>query len=63
MLAQHTPLLVTPTDTAALGTAMVEPEAILSDAPTYAPEAQGALLLLLLVSPKEPKEPKGPTGK
>ncbi|MFH9071027.1 hypothetical protein [Streptomyces alboflavus] len=59
MLAQHTPLLVAPTDTTALGTAMVEPEAVLSDAPTYAPEAAGFLLLLALVSPKEPKEPKG----
>ncbi|MEV7192050.1 hypothetical protein AB0N81_09590 [Streptomyces sp. NPDC093510] len=59
MLAQHTPLLLTPTDSAALGTAMVEPETILSDAPTYAPEAQGVLLLLVLLSPKEPKEPKG----
>ncbi|WP_030561928.1 hypothetical protein [Streptomyces aureocirculatus] len=59
MLAQHTPLLITPTDTAALSTAMVEPEAVLSDAPKYAPEADGKLLLGLLISPKEPKEPKG----
>lgn len=59
MLAQRTPLLDTPTDTAALGTAMVEPEAVLSDAPTYAPEAAGKLLLLLLASPQQPKEPKG----
>lgn len=59
MLAQHTPLLVTPTDTMALGAAMVETEAAVSDAPTYAPEATGALLLGLLISPKEPKEPKG----
>ncbi|MEU6820820.1 hypothetical protein ABZ921_09335 [Streptomyces atriruber] len=59
MLAQHTPLLVTPTDAAALGTAMVEPEAILSDAPTYSPQAGGFLLLLALISPKEPKEPTG----
>ncbi|EPH41514.1 hypothetical protein ABT390_22715 [Streptomyces aurantiacus] len=59
MLAQHTPLLIAPTDTTVLGTAMVEPEAALSDAPTYAPEAKGELLLGLLISPKEPKEPKG----
>ncbi|MGW5737838.1 MULTISPECIES: hypothetical protein [Streptomyces] len=58
MLAQHTPLLTTPMDATALSTAMVEPEAVLSDAPTYAPEAAGLLLLLALVSPKEPKEPK-----
>ncbi|MGW5865115.1 hypothetical protein ACWFRJ_23400 [Streptomyces sp. NPDC055239] len=58
MLAQHTPLLTTSTDATALSTAMVEPEAILSDAPTYTPEAAGVLLLLALLSPKEPKEPK-----
>ncbi|MFC9428826.1 hypothetical protein [Streptomyces sp. NPDC056987] len=46
-------------DIEALGTAMAEPEAPLSDAPVYAPEAAGALLLLALLSPKEPKEPKG----
>ncbi|MFJ9029658.1 hypothetical protein ACIRQP_14215 [Streptomyces sp. NPDC102274] len=43
----------------ALTMAMAEPEAPFSDAPVYAPEAAGALLLLLLLSPKEPKEPKG----
>ncbi|MVO85556.1 hypothetical protein GPA10_12530 [Streptomyces sp. p1417] len=59
MLTQHTPLLITPTDTSALDAAMVEPEAVLSDAPTYAPEASAALLLLALISPKQPKEPKG----
>ncbi|MFI6642595.1 hypothetical protein [Streptomyces sp. NPDC050504] len=58
MLAHHTPLLTAPTDTALLGSVMVEPEAVLSDAPTYAPEAAGFLLLLALISPKEPKEPK-----
>ncbi|MGV9878623.1 hypothetical protein [Streptomyces sp. NPDC003006] len=63
MLAQHTPLLVTPTEATALGTAMVEPEAILSDAPIYAPEAAGKLLALLLASPQEPKEPKEPKDK
>ncbi|MEU5899584.1 MULTISPECIES: hypothetical protein [Streptomyces] len=59
MLAQHTPLLFTPTDTEALSTAMVEPEAILSDAPIYSPRAEGTLLALILLSPKQPKEPKG----
>ncbi|MGA4846773.1 hypothetical protein ACOBQB_11075 [Streptomyces sp. G5(2025)] len=58
MLAQHTSLLVTQTEVTALETAMVEPEAGLSDAPIYTPEAQGQLLLALLLSPKEPKEPK-----
>ncbi len=58
MLAQKTPLLVSTTDVAALGTAMVEPEAELSDAPVYTPQAGGWLLLLALLSPKEPKEPK-----
>lgn len=46
-------------DGRALGAAMTEPEAPLSDAPVYAPEAAGTLLLGLLLSPKEPKEPKG----
>ncbi|MFE3600924.1 hypothetical protein [Streptomyces sp. NPDC059142] len=46
-------------DTDALGMAMAEPEAPFSDAPVYAPEAGGVLLLLALLSPKEPKEPKG----
>lgn len=55
MLAQA-PLLIAPTDTAALGMAMVEPEAELSGAPVYAPEAAGFLLALLLLSPKEPKD-------
>lgn len=58
MLAHQTPLLTAPADTAVLGSVMVEPEAALSDAPTYAPEAAGFLLLLALISPKEPKEPK-----
>ncbi len=59
MLTQHAPRLVAPADATALGTAMVEPEAVVSDAPVYAPEAAGSLLNLLLVSPREPKEPKG----
>ncbi|THC51914.1 hypothetical protein [Streptomyces sp. A1499] len=63
MLAQETPLLVSSTDTATLCTAMVEPEAALSDAPVYAPQAAGVLLLLALLSPKEPKEPKEPKDK
>ncbi|MEV7085317.1 hypothetical protein AB0O07_05335 [Streptomyces sp. NPDC093085] len=46
-------------DLDALTTAMAEPESPFSDAPVYAPEAGGALLLLALLSPKEPKEPKG----
>ena len=58
MLTQEVPLLVSTTDAATLGTAMVEPEATLSDAPVYAPQAVGILLLLALLSPKEPKEPK-----
>ncbi|MFI5756261.1 hypothetical protein [Streptomyces sp. NPDC051569] len=45
-------------DEHALGTAMTEPEAPMSDAPVYAPEGAGVLLLLLLLSPKEPAEPK-----
>lgn len=57
MLAQHTTrLTATPTDAAAVGHLMVEPEAPLSDAPMYTPQATGKLLLLLLLSPKEPKD-------
>ncbi|MET9428235.1 hypothetical protein [Streptomyces sp. NPDC003036] len=33
------------------------PEAAVSGAPVYAPEAAGLLLSLVLLSPKEPKEP------
>ncbi|MFJ7911816.1 hypothetical protein [Kitasatospora sp. NPDC096204] len=41
-----------------LASLMVEDEAVVSDAPTYLPEAAGAVLLaaLLLLSPKGPKE-------
>ncbi|MEU9079403.1 hypothetical protein ACFYUY_02240 [Kitasatospora sp. NPDC004745] len=41
-----------------LASLMVEDEAVVSDAPTYLPEAAGAALLLglLLASPKPPKE-------
>ncbi|MFF2541992.1 hypothetical protein ACFVUY_05455 [Kitasatospora sp. NPDC058063] len=41
-----------------LASLMVEEEAVVSDAPTYSPEAAGLLLLLglLLLSPKGPKE-------
>jgi hypothetical protein len=35
---------------------MAEEESAISDAPIYRPEAAGALLLGLLLSPKEPKE-------
>ncbi|MEU5421802.1 hypothetical protein ACFY1P_25715 [Streptomyces sp. NPDC001407] len=60
MLAQETLRLVaTPSEAAAIGTLMVEPEATVSDPPLPAPEAAGFLLALLLLSPKEPKEPKG----
>ncbi|HJD83654.1 hypothetical protein [Kitasatospora aureofaciens] len=43
-----------------LASLMVEDEAVVSDAPTYLPEAQGLLLLtgLLALSPKAPKAPK-----
>ncbi|MTE20347.1 hypothetical protein F0L17_14775 [Streptomyces sp. TRM43335] len=35
---------------------MTPHEAPISDAPVWAPEAVGVLLLLLLLSPKEPKQ-------
>jgi hypothetical protein len=35
-------------------------EAPVSDAPLFAPQAKGGLLLGLLETPKEPKEPKNP---
>ncbi|RLU85852.1 hypothetical protein CTZ27_26135 [Streptomyces griseocarneus] len=59
MLAQDTRITATPTEVAALGDLVVEPEATISDPPLPAPEAAGFLLALLLLSPKEPKEPKG----
>ncbi|MFJ2114723.1 MULTISPECIES: hypothetical protein [unclassified Streptomyces] len=47
-------------DTTSLASAMAEPETPVSDAPGYAPEGAGLLLLglLLALSPSEPKEPK-----
>ncbi|MFJ9690974.1 hypothetical protein [Kitasatospora sp. NPDC101183] len=50
--------LATASELDALGTLMVEDEAVVSDAPTYRPEAAGGLLLLglLLLEPKQPKE-------
>ncbi|MEE1787482.1 hypothetical protein PUR71_31945 [Streptomyces sp. SP17BM10] len=47
----------TPTEAVTLASLMVEDEAVVTDAPTYRPEALGAVLLLL--SPKEPS-PKRP---
>ncbi|WP_031065183.1 hypothetical protein [Streptomyces sp. NRRL WC-3742] len=50
--------LATEAELDALGLLMVEDEAVVSDAPTYRPEAAGGLLLvgLLLLAPKQPKE-------
>ncbi|MBH5335372.1 hypothetical protein IHE55_11425 [Streptomyces pactum] len=60
MLAQKTtPLIVHPTEEAAVRSLVAEPEAPLSDAPLPAPESKGLLLLGLLLSPKTPTEPKG----
>lgn len=53
----------TTVEATALGSLMVEPEAVVSDAPLYAPEAAGVLLLLALLSPREPKEPRDPKGR
>jgi hypothetical protein len=49
-----------PEDQAVLSALMAEPEAVLSDAPLYTPQAAGALLLglLLILSPATPKEPR-----
>ncbi|WP_328912011.1 MULTISPECIES: hypothetical protein [unclassified Streptomyces] len=60
MLAHTLHAPVTTPDLAALGTAMVEPETAVSDAPVYSPQAFGGGLLLLglLLSPTQPKEPK-----
>ncbi|MGK5631674.1 hypothetical protein [Streptomyces sp. URMC 123] len=62
MLDQHAPLLVSPAEARALEAAMVEPEAGVSGAPVYAPEATGGILLSILISPREPREPKEPKG-
>ncbi|MGP3984979.1 hypothetical protein [Streptomyces sp. KR80] len=48
--------LAAPDEEAAVMDLTVRREAPLSDAPQYAPEAKGVLLLLLLLSPKEPKD-------
>ncbi|MFF9687699.1 hypothetical protein [Streptomyces sp. NPDC014623] len=56
MLTQEIALTATPTQTATLGALMTEPEATVSDAPLYTPEASGHLLALLLLSPKEPRD-------
>ncbi|GAA2295038.1 hypothetical protein GCM10010234_41010 [Streptomyces hawaiiensis] len=55
-------VLAGPAEQAAVTTLVTEPEAPVSGAPVYAPEANGLLLNLLLLSPKEPKEPKEPEG-
>ncbi|MFV8131528.1 hypothetical protein [Streptomyces syringium] len=49
-------LTTSPTDDAAVGALMAEPETALGDAPAFTPDATATLLLLL--SPKAPKEPK-----
>ncbi|KUJ69990.1 hypothetical protein ACZ90_06385 [Streptomyces albus subsp. albus] len=59
MLAQKTThLIADPTEEAATHTLMAEPEAAVSDAPLYTPQAAGVLLLLALLSPKAPTEPR-----
>lgn len=50
--------LATPTEATTLDALMVEDEAVVSDAPTYQPEAAGVLIALLLLSPKQPAEKK-----
>jgi hypothetical protein len=52
--------VATPEDHATLGALMAEPEAAMSDATLYAPQAEGLLLigLLLIISPKTPRDPK-----
>ncbi|AGJ58311.1 hypothetical protein ACFWFI_28905 [Streptomyces sp. NPDC060209] len=59
MLTKEFTLTATPAQTTTLSALMAEPEAAVSDAPLYTPEAAGFLLALLLLSPKEPKEPRG----
>ncbi|MFC4036699.1 hypothetical protein ACFO3J_35470 [Streptomyces polygonati] len=43
---------------AAVDALITEPEASISGAPAYSPQASVLLLLLLLLSPKEPAEPR-----
>ncbi|MFE4371748.1 hypothetical protein ACFRMN_26630 [Streptomyces sp. NPDC056835] len=43
---------------AAVNSLIAEPEASVSGAPVFAPEAAALLLALLLLSPKEPTEPR-----
>lgn len=58
MLAlHHSSLAATLPETTAVTSLMAEPEAAISDAPVFSPQAAGALLALLLLSPKtEPKD-------
>lgn len=64
MLTQETPRIptraipstTTEAEQSALWSLMAEPETAVSDAPLFTPEAKGALLLLLLLSPKGPKD-------
>ncbi|MYS23348.1 hypothetical protein GTW78_25115 [Streptomyces sp. SID4948] len=44
---------------AAVHSLISEPEASVSGAPVFAPEASQLLLALILLSPKEPAEPRG----
>jgi hypothetical protein len=52
--------VATPVDQAALNALMTEPEATMSDAALYTPQAEGLLLLLglLLLSPVTPEDPE-----
>ncbi|MCC8247878.1 hypothetical protein [Saccharothrix luteola] len=47
-----------PADLAELSTLVAEPESTIGDPPLPEPNAAGALLLGLLISPPTPKEPR-----
>ncbi|WP_255307988.1 hypothetical protein [Streptomyces marincola] len=52
------PVLAGSAERSALTSLISEPEAPVSGAPVYSPEAVGVLLLLILLSPKQPSEPR-----
>lgn len=52
------PATAGPAERAALTALLTEEESQISGAPVYSPQAHGALLLLVLLSPKQPTEPR-----
>ncbi|MGP3970846.1 hypothetical protein [Streptomyces sp. 6N223] len=56
--APVTPVFAGSAEHAAMTSLMSEPEAPVSGAPVYSPQAGALLLALTFISPKPPKEPR-----